>query len=164
VIFVTVGHQMPFDRLVRAVDQWAGSCGRADVFAQIGAAVYQPRNIQCAANLPPEEFSERIQRAEAIVSHAGTGTIIAALRHRKPLLVLPRRSDLGETRNDHQLATARRFAERGAILVADDETDLLSKLERLRSFNPSSSVTDCASPQLIKRIREFVFDAAQHSP
>ncbi len=34
-IFVTVGEQLPFDRLVRAVDEWAAASGK-EVFAQIG--------------------------------------------------------------------------------------------------------------------------------
>ena len=36
-ILVTVGSQEPFDRLIIAVDEWAASSGRSDVFAQIAA-------------------------------------------------------------------------------------------------------------------------------
>jgi hypothetical protein len=32
-IFVTVGTQGQFDRLIRTVDEWAGGHGRTDVFA-----------------------------------------------------------------------------------------------------------------------------------
>ena len=39
-IFVTVGSQLPFDRLVRAVDDWAAGNGGAAAFAQIGASSY----------------------------------------------------------------------------------------------------------------------------
>lgn len=35
-IFVTVGHQTPFDRLIRLVDRWAEENMRHDLFAQIG--------------------------------------------------------------------------------------------------------------------------------
>ena len=44
-IFVTVGTQGPFDRLVRAVDKWAGMRARADIFAQTGPSDYQSEHI-----------------------------------------------------------------------------------------------------------------------
>ena len=44
-ILVTVGAQMPFDRMIEVVDTWAGETGRDDVFAQIADAQYRPRHI-----------------------------------------------------------------------------------------------------------------------
>jgi UDP-N-acetylglucosamine transferase subunit ALG13 len=46
-IFLTVGTQFPFDRLVRAVDE-AFDNGAIDeeVFAQIGETSYRPRNFE----------------------------------------------------------------------------------------------------------------------
>ena len=89
-IFVTVGHQMPFDRLIRAMDEWAGARARRDVFAQIGRSDFQPKHIRTAPFLAPEDFERSMDEAAAVVAHAGTGTIIAALQRGKPLLVLPR--------------------------------------------------------------------------
>src|SRR4051812_23579620 len=119
---------MPFDRLVRVIDDWAGRCQRTDVFGQIGRTAFRPRHFGSAAHLTPEEFRVRMREATGIVAHAGTGTIIAALQLRKPLLVLPRLSVLGETRNDHQIPTARHFADAGHILAAFDETELSEKM------------------------------------
>ena len=69
--------------------------------------------------------------ADAIVAHAGMGTILTALELGKPLLVLPRRASLGEHRNEHQLATARRFADTGRLAVAFDESELAQRLDEL---------------------------------
>ena len=55
-ILVTVGAQMPFDRMTRAVDAWAGERGRTDVFAQIGPTDFIPQNIEWTAFLEPEQF------------------------------------------------------------------------------------------------------------
>jgi len=62
-ILLSVGTQLPFDRLVRAVDDWAVGCGRVDVIAQ---SDYAPRNLKCFQFLPPEEF--RDLQAEARVT------------------------------------------------------------------------------------------------
>ena len=52
-IFVTVGHQMPFDRLIAAVDAWAGARGRSDVFAQIGTTSLRPASFNAATTFDP---------------------------------------------------------------------------------------------------------------
>jgi len=87
-IFVTVGAQMPFDRLVKTVDQWACERGRDDVFAQIGMTDYRPSNIQWTDFLTAEEFKQRFEAANVIVAHAGTGSIITALQLGKPILIM----------------------------------------------------------------------------
>ena len=155
-IFATVGHQMPFDRLVRLLDDWAAHAGRGDLFAQIGRAAYRPKRFPSTAYLEPGEFERRMRASDAVVAHAGTGCIIKALYAGKPLLVLPRRAQLFETRNDHQVATARRFAEAGQLLMAMDEREFMVQLDRLESFRPSSLVGNSASQALLSRIERFV--------
>jgi len=134
VIFVTVGAQMPFDRLVRAVDDWAGR-GRvpAEIFAQIGPSPLRPRHMRWTRFLTPGEFLAQVGAADLLVAHAGMGSIITALEHGKPLLIMPRRGELGETRNDHQVATAHRFRGLGSVDVAFDEQELVVRLDRFES-------------------------------
>jgi len=156
VIFVTVGHQMPFDRLIRVVDAWAEREGRADLFGQIGEGAYWPSYFPAAPFLTPAQFQDRLGRSSAIVAHAGTGTIIAALQLGRPILVLPRRAELGETRNDHQFATADHFERAGYILVARSEAELAAKMDALEMFSPSARLGERASPELLDRIRAFI--------
>lgn len=158
-IFLTVGHQMPFDRLVRAVDEWAQGRERADVFAQIGEGDYWPSAFPAAPFLTPLQFEQRLEQASAIVSHAGTGTIIAALQLGKPLLVLPRRADLEETRNDHQRATADHFGGGGQVLVAPDEDAVGPMMDELETFVPAGKLDRAASPELLSRINAFIREA-----
>ena len=155
-IFVTVGAQMPFDRLIRTVDQWAGARGRDDVFAQVGATSYVPRNLRSVGALDPLEFSRKVEEASVIVAHAGMGSIITALELGKPIIVMPRRGDLKETRNDHQIATARRFMAHGGVAVAFDEEELLTKLDEIDRLAGGRRVSAHASPQLIGALRKFV--------
>jgi UDP-N-acetylglucosamine transferase subunit ALG13 len=157
VIFVTVGHQMPFDRLIRAVDEWAGANSRRDVFAQVGRSEYQPRVIRAMPFLSPVEFERHMDEASAIIAHAGTGTIIAALQRGKPLLVLPRLARLGETRNDHQVPTAQHFADAGLVLAAEYESDLPARLAEVEQFRPRGTIGGYATRSLIERLRSAIF-------
>ncbi|MEL6714324.1 MAG: glycosyltransferase, partial [Planctomycetota bacterium] len=78
-ILVTVGSQLPFDRLVRTVEAWARAVGRADVVFQVGDGGHRPEGFEAAERLEPEAFDEAVAGAELVIGHAGTGTIMAAL-------------------------------------------------------------------------------------
>ncbi|MGH6877322.1 MAG: glycosyltransferase [Rhizomicrobium sp.] len=155
-IFVTVGSSEPFDRLIQTIDLWAGSRDRTDVFAQIGRSSFVARHIQTVQFMSPSEFRERVQAARIIIAHAGMGTIISALEVGRPILVLPRREHLGETRSDHQLATAGQFARMEGVVVAKDEADLVEKLDNLEVLEKKVMTWREASPELISAIREFI--------
>lgn len=155
-IFVTVGAQMPFDRLVRAVDDWAGRRRVADVVAQVGTSACRARNLRCLPFLDPPQFVEHVCAARLIVAHAGMGSILTALEHARPILVMPRRGALGETRNDHQVATARRFSCFPGVRVAFDELELCRCLDELESIRADAPISAVASPELLGALREFL--------
>jgi len=155
VIFVTVGMQTPFDRLVRAMDEWAAARGRDDVFAQIGATEWRPQHIQYTQFVSPAEFAEHARRARLIVAHAGIGTIFTAMEAGRSILVMPRRAALGETRNDHQLATVRRLAFCG-ITVAGDESELTTCLDRMEQLSPAGRILPHASAELLDALRACI--------
>ena len=128
-IFVTVGTQLPFDRLVRALDQWALNNPHEEIFAQIGQAEYIPENIEWARTISADLFRSKLEQCHLVVAHAGMGTIISAAELGKSVLVLPRRADYGEHRNDHQLATADQLRHLNGLEVADDCEKLMQLLD-----------------------------------
>jgi len=154
-IFITVGTQFPFDRLVRAVDKTIGHNGSKEtIFAQIGNSSYQPQNFEVIPSLEKSEFDKHICEASCIISHAGMGTITTALEHNKPLLVMPRLKKYGEVVNDHQVAIARKFEEFGHLLVAYNIEDLPDRIRELKNFVPRKRK---ANPQAIaERISHFL--------
>jgi exopolysaccharide biosynthesis glucuronosyltransferase PssE len=156
VIFVTVGTQLAFDRLIRTVDSWAADERRPPVFAQIGPSSLTPRYVEHARFIGPEECAERMREATAIVAHAGMGTILTALELGTPLLVMPRKASFGEHRNDHQLATARRFAELGRVHVAYDEVELPRCLDELQHAAAQPRISRYASDELVSELRAFI--------
>jgi UDP-N-acetylglucosamine transferase subunit ALG13 len=139
-IFLTVGSQEPFDRLVRAIDEWAALHPSHKVRAQIGASALQPLHMSAHKVLSPSEFRDHVANADLVIAHAGMGSVLTAGELCKPLVVMPRRSEFGETRNDHQLSTARWLVDRSRIEVAWQADDLPAALERaLRLATPTTS-------------------------
>lgn len=156
-IFLTVGTQLAFDRMVRVVDEWAGRTEpRPEVFAQIGPSSLKPLHLESTEFVNPNEFADLASRADAIVAHAGMGSIITALTFGKPIVIMPRRADLGEQRNDHQLATAARFAGREGVYVAQNESALAETLDSLETMGRVESLPPFASDELIGALRGFI--------
>lgn len=154
-VFVTVGTELPFDRLVRAVDEWAAASDR-DVFAQIGRTDYQPQHIASVPFLGGADFRRLFTSADLIIAHAGMGTIIAALEQARPLLIMPRRAELGEHRNDHQLATVERLTELGLVDAVPDTGQLRRRLDDIGAIRVRSGIGGAASPALLERVRSFI--------
>jgi UDP-N-acetylglucosamine transferase subunit ALG13 len=157
-VFVTVGGQLPFDRLVLTVDAWAALDCPHDVFAQIGDTPLRPPHLNHMRFLDPPAFGHRLRWADVIISHAGMGTIITALEYSKPILIMPRRADLREHRNDHQIATARALSAMGKVEVAMHEGDLTQRLRDIRDLTSHAHVSPYASPGLLSLLREFIHD------
>lgn len=162
-IFLTVGVSEPFDRLVRTVDFWCSSRGHTDVVGQItDRASYLPVRFGWIARLTPDEYLARITQARFVIAHAGMGSIISAMSLSKPIVLLPRRGHLSETRNDHQYATARRFIGTPGIFVAMSETELPDLLDRVFTLSNRNietwQISPFASERLITSLREYIHD------
>lgn len=155
-IFVTVGTEMHFNRMVQPIDQWAGRNGRSDIFAQVGATDWKPRHIESVPYLDAIESRKRIAAAEVVIAHAGMGTILMARELGRPILVMPRRAEFGEHRNNHQLATARELSAQGFVTAAFDEEQLLAKLDQLEQLPCPARISSYASERLLQRITHFI--------
>lgn len=159
-ILVTVGTQLPFPRLIRAMADLAPDLGEP-VIAQCGGqggadtGGADPAAVDLRPHLEPAEFDALFAEARVVVAHAGIGTILSARRLARPLIILPRRHALGEHRNDHQLATARQVQALSGIHVAWQTGDL-GPLLRQPSLAAASDGRSPSHEALIARLRGFI--------
>ena len=153
-IFTTVGTQLPFDRLIRAIDHWAACNGDVEVFAQIGRGHYRPDHIGWIRDLDPREFRDRLAECDTVVAHAGMGTIISAIEMGKRVIVMPRRASLGEHRNEHQLATAARLEHLNGLEVVQ-EADALAAALAMQQQQREEIIPSEPHSQLVTAIRRF---------
>ena len=126
-IFVTVGtHEQPFDRLVEKMDKLvADGVIQEPVMIQTGYSTYEPKHCSFQKLLPYPEMERYIREARIIITHGGPASFISALQVGKIPIVVPRRSDLNEHVNDHQVEFSRAVAQRkNNILVAEDMDQL----------------------------------------
>ena len=160
-IFMTVGTILPFDRLTKALDDWAAAQDSPpQIFAQVGelqSDSYRPSSFEWTERVTPTEFRARMEEAELTVTHAGIGTIVTALTLATPVLMVPRRAALGEHVNDHQLETVKHFADRPGVTLAMEPADLGAQLDRLLGgSDPVPVLGDDAQDSLIMAIRGVI--------
>lgn len=154
-IFLTLGTQLPFDRLVQALDDVAMNLDEK-IFGQIGKGNYIPQNFEHTESLSPVDFQAKIETARVVVGHAGIGTILSGLATGTPLILMARRASLGEHRNEHQTATINQIKKIAGVHVADNREQLeaLLKQPSLAAATPEVSKTQ---KSLIENLRHEIF-------
>lgn len=120
-IYVTVGsHYQGFDRLVRKMDEISGKIDEK-VIMQIGQTKYRPLNAEYFDFDGRSHEIERLNReARIVVSHAGVGSIITALKQGTPIIVVPRLKRFNEVIDDHQMEIADAISDDQRVIVAYD--------------------------------------------
>jgi len=160
VILLTVGTQLPFDRLVAGVDRWVAGRPGARVFAQVGEGGAPAPHLTSVQTLSASSYDTALRSATAVVSHAGMGVVLAALESGTPLIVMPRRADLGEHRSEHQLEVCQRQLEPMGVTVVHDESQLHKALDRVSALSPPTRPDPRQLEGLLDGLRRFVTDGA----
>jgi len=153
-IFVTTGTQLAFPRLVDAMAKLAPELGE-EIIAQIGPDTKPRAGLTIHDALTPAQFETYFKQARVVVAHAGIGSILSAKRYGRPLIMMPRRFDLGEHRNDHQAATAREVEGREGLYIAWSEDDLKALLTGPELAPARDGESEKSAP-LLARIRAFI--------
>ena len=144
-ILVTVGSSnFKFDRLFLVLDHLCekGKIDGDQIIAQTGnidGTIKHYRHFDFISN---EEMQKLQQEADLIVCHAGTGTVIGALKKGKKVIVFPRLGEYHEHESDHQLDLAREFTEQGYVLCAMNEEELEQAIGQIDSFTPKPFVSN----------------------
>ena len=122
---------MPFDRMVLAVYEWFTELPPRQrnwqVVAQVGQTALTLPEVngwKTHAVLAEHDFHTYCRQADLMVGHAGMGLVLTALDFARPMLLMPRQGQKRETRNNHQLSTARWLQNQKGVLVAWDEKEL----------------------------------------
>ena len=95
------------------------------MFAQTGTSAYKPKHYEYKEFISPEEFVQKINEADIVVSHGASGSIMKALNAGKKVIAVTRLEKYGEHINDHQIQNNEAFSSNRYVLMADLElTDL----------------------------------------
>lgn len=128
-LIATVGATLPFPRLVEYVMRaHADGVLPPQVIVQTGVGEPPLPDVESYESIDFQTLKTLLDRADIVVCHGGTGSIITALQRGCHVIVIPRRYALGEHYDDHQLEIAQALAARGLIQMADDYAGFLEAL------------------------------------
>jgi UDP-N-acetylglucosamine transferase subunit ALG13 len=135
VILVTLGtHPQPMDRLLRRLDELVASGEISDeVIVQAPALDYVPQHLAVRSVLPFTELTDLIAQADAVISHAGPGTLATIRLAGKVPVVVPRSRRHREHVDTHQEFYARHLRALPGYIVVDDLDALADAIRRGRS-------------------------------
>lgn len=155
-IFIVLGTQkFQLNRLLKIMDNYvAKGIVKEPVFAQRGNSDYIPENYESVEFLEKPEFDRMIAKADIIITHSGVGSIIAALKAKKPVIVFPRRKKYREHVDDHQLDIARAFAKKDYVLCCNQEEELADCIRKSREKNFAEYVSE--RERAVEMIQNFL--------
>ncbi|GAB4091712.1 glycosyltransferase [Flaviaesturariibacter terrae] len=158
-VFVTIGSQEPFPRLLRIIDELAPQFpGLRFVVQTTTGHPFRGRHIEALDFIPPAQFRQYLLDADLVVAHAGIGSILNVLELEKPIIVFPRRAEHRETRDNHQVHTARAFVEQGYLQMAETKEQLEEALTAFSSGDLPGAVRirQHASDELLGSLEAFI--------
>ena len=125
-IFVCVGSRdYQFNRLLQKLDELvANGTIKEEIIAQIGQSQYEPKNYTWHRFLDRDEFREYQSKSDLIISHAGTGALIGALKLEKQVIAVPRLAKYGEHIDDHQTQISGALKDEGYLREVLDMDEL----------------------------------------
>lgn len=160
-IFVTLGTQdKEFTRLLKAIEKEVKKGNiKEEIVIQAGFTKYNSKNMRIFDLVSPEEFDKYMKDATLIITHGGVGSIITALKYKKPIIATPRLSKYKEHNNDHQIEIIKEFSEKGYIIPLYDFSKLNKALEEAQTFIPNKYKSN--NNKLKKYIKEYI-DNSNH--
>ena len=130
VVLVTVGttHHV-FDRLMDWLESWlAGHPGQVRMIVQHGTSRL-PKGAEGFAMCSHDEIVSLTERSDVVITQGGPGGIMDSRYCGIMPIVVPRRPQLNEVVDDHQVLFCRQLAGAGMIRLASSEAELHAALD-----------------------------------
>lgn len=138
-VFVTFGTQKhSFERLIKKIVS-SKELENEDIIIQSGYTKidekYKRDNIEYFNFLNEEKYNEYIKKSEYVITHAGVGSILSAVKLNKKVLVVSRLKKYNEHMDDHQTQIAQEFKKKKFVLILEEDDDIDKKIIKLKNFN-----------------------------
>ena len=155
-VFVTLGSQkFQFNRLLKEIDLLIEKgIIKEKVFAQIGASDYKPEHFDYKDFITQDEFKDYMKDASYVITHAGTGAIITALKSDKNVIAVPRLAQYGEHVDDHQIQLIDEFKELNFIEPVYEIEELENAIKNIDSKKYNKYVSNTET--IVKDIEEYI--------
>ena len=135
-ILVTLGTQkQDFSRVLKYIEK---SQIKDEIVVQAGYTKFKSKKMKIFDFIPYEEMNELIKKADFVITHSGTGSVLTPLKSGKKVIVCARLSKYGEHVDDHQKQLTEIFKDEGYVLELTEDNNLDDLIKELKKFNPKN--------------------------
>ncbi|GAB2538393.1 PssE/Cps14G family polysaccharide biosynthesis glycosyltransferase [Gracilibacillus alcaliphilus] len=158
-ILVTLGtHELPFTRLLQEVERCKQTVLQSeDIIVQAGHTAYSSNYMQIHRFFHFDEMEALYEKADLLITHAGTGSVISGLRKNKVVIAAPRLHKFGEHNDDHQLQLVDVFEAAGHILAFREGDRLENIIAQAYQFEPT--MFHSGRDRMFGLLNEFINEA-----
>lgn len=111
-----------------------------NIIIQIGYTKYIPKNCKYFRFVNQQKFERLCKRSDIIITHGGAGSIMTALKHNKPTIVVPRLKEFGEHEDNHQLQITRELEKQKKIIAIYNIDKLKDATIKARKWRPEKFI------------------------
>ncbi len=116
----------------------------AEVLWQVGSTRIPRMPADARAQVPYAEMQQAMREADVVVTHAGVGSALAAMRAGRRAVYVPRRRRYDEHVDDHQVELARQLDRRGLVLAR--EADAVTAEDLVEAASWAVAATGALAP------------------
>lgn len=139
-ILVTLGtQQQSFKRLLDYIEK---SNINDKIVVQAGHTKYESKKMQIFDFITYDEMDALIKKADFIITHGGTGSIITPLKNKKKVIACARLSKYKEHVDNHQEEIVNIFTDESYILKLDENDKLDDIIEKIHDFKPKNFISN----------------------
>lgn len=140
-VLVTLGTQN--QKFYRLLDMIENSSIKDEIIVQAGGSSdYQSKKMKIMKFIDYTEMSYLIKKADYIITHGGTGSILMPLQENKKVIACARLSKYKEHINDHQRELVEVFSQEGYLLELKEDSNLDQIISLLKDFKPKKYISN----------------------
>lgn len=151
-ILVTLGTQkQSFKRLLDYIEK---SNIKDEIIVQAGHTKYKSKKMKIVDFIGFDEMEELIDKADIIITHGGTGSIIGPLKKGKKVIACARLKKYGEHVDNHQQEIIKAFVEKDYILELNENNDLDDLMKKIKNFKPQKYISN--TDKFLKKLKKVI--------
>lgn len=151
-ILVTLGTQkQSFKRLLEKIEN---SKVDDEIIVQAGYTEFTSNKMKIIDFINYAEMEKLVDKADLIITHGGTGSILGPLKKNKKVIACARLAKYGEHVDNHQEELVSIFAKEGYILELGENDKLDDLLNKLDKFKPKKYVSN--TDKFINNLKKII--------
>ncbi|WP_194774710.1 glycosyltransferase [Pararhodonellum marinum] len=128
---------LPFPRPLRIIEKLIKEGFiKEDVIVQNGHTTFDSQYMTLIPFLTLDELMDLYQKADLIISQAGTGSIVKGLKLKKKIISIARLEKYGEVIDNHQLELVKEFGNLNYLIPWYEHDELQDLIIKSRTFEP----------------------------